>query len=140
MSGPESPVVIINLHANDLHADALADASEHLVDELNEHHQIANLDSRHGSEGAKGLEVDIGQIALSLASASILKYVAQTLIAFIKRNNRLTIQIGNVKFSKDNASANDLAFMVDALEKLQSEKKSKRAREQKAGALGRKKT
>ena len=66
-------------------------------------------------------------VGLALLSANLLKHIAEVIIEFLKRNDSYTIEIGDIKITKDNASARDMERIGKQLRKIMVERqKSKK--------------
>jgi hypothetical protein len=89
--------------------DLTFEASHQLIDELNSvAGPIASKHAEKGSSGSKGDPVTLGTIILAAISAGVAKQVAGVLISYIKRNPKYVIEIGQIKITKDYATAKDV--------------------------------
>jgi hypothetical protein len=116
--------VIVAFSARELSRDLISQAQEHLIDELNERGPIADMildDVKHGSKGATEL---VGQVGLALLSANVLKYIAQVLVEFVKRNDRLVVKVGDIEITKDHASEGDKEAIYKLLSKILKQRES----------------
>jgi hypothetical protein len=98
---------ILHILAPGAPQSAVSLAQEQLITELNERGPIASMMSGD-QEGTKGDFEFVGQIGLALLSSGIIKYIAQVLTEFVKRNERYTIKVGDVAIAKDHATEQDM--------------------------------
>ncbi len=82
----------------------------------------------HGQERTKGAVELIGQVGLALLSADLLKHIAQVIVEFIKRNDRYSIELGDIKITKDNATAQDMERIGKQLHKIMLERQKSNKR------------
>jgi hypothetical protein len=99
--------MVVRLKGDGLPDDLVFETAEDLIKELNELGPIASSIDKKGDGKTKGITQDLAQIGIELLSAGAIKYVAQVLTAFAKRNSRISVQIGDLKISKDHATSKD---------------------------------
>jgi hypothetical protein len=107
--------LIVHVSAPGLSPDLISTAQETLIDELNERGPIAITLISEERRGSKGPITEIGQIGIALLSAGVLKYIAQVLTEFVRRNDRIVVKVGDIEISKDNASKKDEEFIARQL-------------------------
>jgi hypothetical protein len=105
----------MHITAAELPDSVVLRAQEDLIRELNERGPIADALNQVPLAGAKGLILEFGQIGLALLSAGLVKHIAQIIIEFVKRNDRYEIIVGDIKISKDKASAHEMEKLNELL-------------------------
>jgi hypothetical protein len=98
----------MHISAAELPDGVVLRAQQELIRELNERGPIAEARDRGAQAGTKGVALEFGQISLALLSAGLVKHIAQIIIEFVKRNERYEIIVGDIKLSKDHASADEV--------------------------------
>jgi hypothetical protein len=122
---PIKHAIVFSIAGEGLPDDSVAEAKAQLVRDLNDQGPIATPVSAGAKRGEKGDLVTVGQIGLALISAGLVQQVARVIVEFIKRNQKYTIQIGNIKVTRDHASNKDIETINKELKRLLSQAKTK---------------
>jgi len=121
--------VVLHISAPGVPRAAILDAQERLVRELNEAGPIAEVVTRGERAGSKGVLEVLGQVGIAVLSAGALKYIAQVITEFVKRNDRYEICVGDVKITRDHASEQEIErinkILLQVMERRRRDKKAK---------------
>jgi hypothetical protein len=115
--------VVLRIVAPGVPPDVISHAQQQLVDQFNERAPIADFLRQNRQEGTKGDVELIGHIGLALLSANVLKHIATVIIEFARRNKRYSIEVGDVKITKDHATAKDMDHIEKQLHAIMLERR-----------------
>jgi hypothetical protein len=125
---PNRHDLVMHIAAAELPDSVVFRAQEQLISELNERGPIADALDEGPQAGTKGLALEFGQIGLTLLSAGLVKNIAQIIIEFVKRNPRYEVRVGDIKISKDHASAREMEEVNNLLLKIMAKRQGGKLR------------
>jgi hypothetical protein len=111
--------LILHINAPGVPANVVSRAQEQLVGELNEYAPVAEVATSDAQTGTKGAIEIIGQVGLALLSSDAVKYIAQVLADFVKRNDRYEITVGDIKIK---GQRQDVALINKQLLKIMAQR------------------
>lgn len=121
--------VVISIGAQGMSDDSIEQTKERLIRDFNESgFRLASPVLKPSKSGEKGDVITVGQIGLALISAGLVQQAARIAVEFIKRNSKFTLQIGDIKISKDHASTIDIKVISEQLQKLLDRSKTRKSK------------
>src|SRR5258705_11337256 len=95
--------VILIISAPAVPRDVLLEAQNWLALELNERGPVDEAVVEDLPDAKGPIEV-VGQLGLALLSPLVVKYIAQVIVEFVKRNPQYIVKINGIEISRDRVS------------------------------------